>query len=126
MENLSNELAEALRREKFAYLTTVGRKTGKPHTVELWFAYADGSIFLSHEGEETDWMKNVTVTRHVRVRIGRLSLEADATVLEAGKAEDAGRQALYEKYYGRAPKATIDDWFELSTVIKLDSIKYSA
>ena len=33
--------------EKYIYLTTKGRKTGNPHTIELWFAIADERIYLS-------------------------------------------------------------------------------
>ena len=125
MDNLPIEIREILRDEKFAYLTTVGRKTGNPHTVELWFAFADGKIFLSHEGSYTDWMKNIKKTRRVRARIGRLNLEADASILVGSKLEELGKTSLYEKYYGPAPKSTIDDWFELSTVIELTPIKYT-
>ena len=125
MGNLPIETSEILRGEKFAYLTTVGRKTGNPHTVELWFAFADGKIFLSHEGSYTDWMKNIKKTRRVRARIGRLNLEADASVLVGSKLEELGKTSLYEKYYGPAPKSTIDDWFELSTVIELTPVKYT-
>ena len=35
LENLPPEITRVLRDEKLAYLTTVGRRTGKPHTVEL-------------------------------------------------------------------------------------------
>ena len=125
MGNLPIEIREILRGEKFVYLTTVGRKTGNPHTVELWFAFADGKIFLSHEGSYTDWMKNIKKTRRVRARIGRLNLEADASVLVGSKLEELGKTSLYEKYYGPAPKSTIDDWFELSTVIELTPVKYT-
>jgi len=123
--NLPIETSEILRGEKFAYLTTVGRKTGNPHTVELWFAFADGKIFLSHEGSYTDWMKNIKKTRRVRARIGRLNLEADASILVGSKLEELGKTSLYEKYYGPAPKSTIDNWFELSTVIELTPVKYT-
>ena len=125
MGNLPIEISEILRGEKFAYLTTVGRKTGNPHTVELWFAFADGKIFLSHEGSYTDWMKNIKKTRRVRARIGRLNLEADASILVGSKLEELGKTSLYEKYYGPAPKSTIDNWFELSTVIELTPVKYT-
>ena len=47
--------------QKYIYLTTRGRRTGNPHTVELWFAIAEGRIYLSHEGPYTDWMKNILV-----------------------------------------------------------------
>ena len=126
MAELPLETAEILRKEKFAYLTTIGRKTGKAHTVELWFAFAKGKIFLSHEGSFTDWMKNMVHRRMVRLRIGKLSLEADGKILKGGESRELGKNSLYEKYYGPAPKATIDDWFELSTVIELTPVKYSA
>src|SRR5712664_3220488 len=48
-----------LSREKFIYISTTGRITGKTHTVELWFAWSNGKVYLSHEGEQTDWMKNI-------------------------------------------------------------------
>jgi deazaflavin-dependent oxidoreductase (nitroreductase family) len=110
---------EPLKKEQFAYLTTIGRKSGKPHTVELWFALADGKIYLSHEGATTDWMRNIASNSRVGVKVGAAKLEAEATVLERGIAIKAGLRALYEKYYGLAAEATIDDWFELSKIIEL-------
>ena len=126
MEKLPQEVTSILSGEKFVYLTTLGRKTGRPHTVELWFAFAGSKIFLSHEGKYTDWMKNIIHGRRVRARVGRLNLEADAIVLKEAKLQELGKKSLYEKYYGPAPKATIDDWFELSTIIELTPIKYSS
>jgi len=126
LQNPPDEIMQLLRSEKLAYVTTVGRKTGRPHTVEVWFAFAGGRIFLSHEGRHTDWMRNIVQTNRVRVRIGRLDLAAVARILSEGDSKELGETALYEKYYGPAPKMTIDDWFELSTVIELSPLKYSA
>ena len=120
------ENLDTLQKEKLAHLTTVGRKTGKPHRVELWFSLGAGKIFLSHEGDYTDWMRNITKNRRVRIQIGRLDLEADATILKEGVSKELGKTSLYEKYYGPAPKATIEDWFELSTIIELNPVKYSS
>jgi len=117
---------ETLRKEKLANLTTVGRKTGKPHRVELWFATGGGKIFLSHEGDYTDWMRNIRENGRVRIQIGRVDLEAEATILKEGLSKELGKTSLYEKYYGPAPKATVDDWFELSTIIELNPVKYGA
>jgi deazaflavin-dependent oxidoreductase (nitroreductase family) len=115
-----------VRKEKFAYLTTTGRKTGKSHSVQVWFSMDAGKIFLSHEGDYTDWMRNIIRNNRVRIRIGRLNLEADATILKDGEMNEVGKRSLYEKYYGPAPKATIDDWFELSRIVQLTPIKYSS
>jgi hypothetical protein len=121
---LQREILEALRKEKLAHLTTVGRKTGRAHRVELWFSLADGRIFLSHEGDYTDWMRNIAKTRRVHIQIGTLDVEADATILKEGTPNELGKVSLYEKYYGPAPKATVDDWFELSTIIELNPVNY--
>lgn len=114
---------ELLKKEQFAYLTTTGRKSGRSHTVELWFALADGKIYLSHEGAATDWMRNISSNGRVSVKVGGVSLEAEAVILNGGIAIKAGQKSLYEKYYGQAPEATIDDWFELSKIVELTPIK---
>ena len=109
---------ERVKDERFIYLTTKGRKTGRPHTVELWFALAEGRVYLSHEGERTDWMKNSTKESAVSIRIDGVASAANVRVAE-GSARELGKKALYEKYYGGASKEVIDDWFDLSTVLEL-------
>ena len=126
MTDRTADAFESADREKFAYLTTIGRKSGSPHVVELWFSIASGRIFLSHEGEYTDWMRNIERDGHVGIRIGGLDVEADAKIAKYGESRELGKKSLYEKYYGPAPKVTIDDWFELSTIIELTPSKYAS
>jgi len=110
---------EAIKNEKFVHLTTIGRKSGKAHTVELWFALEDGMVYLSHEGSLTDWMRNIEERGRVEARIGKLKFEADARIVGSGEPREKGKHALYEKYYGPATKAVIDDWFSLSKVVQM-------
>ena len=111
---------EDIKDEKFIYLTTTGRTSGKPHTVELWFAFSKGKVYLSHEGDHTDWMKNVAKHSSVGMRIDGLESRGDAQVTaEKESGREIGKKALYEKYYGPASQDVIDDWFELSTVIEV-------
>jgi deazaflavin-dependent oxidoreductase (nitroreductase family) len=118
-ETLESNKLEPIKNEKLIYLTTFGRKSGKAHTVELWFASHNGRIFLSHEGNFTDWMKNLKSNNRVMVRIGSLKFDANATIASDGEPREIGKRALYEKYYGSASKEKVDDWFELSTVVEL-------
>ena len=84
MPDSSAELG-GLSREKFIYLSTTGRITGKTHTVELWFAWRKGKVYLSHEGEQTDWMKNIQKNPDV---IPQAITEYEkATSLDPGNAE---------------------------------------
>lgn len=105
--------------EKHIYLTTIGRRTGRPHTVELWFAVAQGNLYLSHEGKYTDWMKNILNNNHLTFTIKSLNGEGMARIVSSGDAFETGKSALYRKYYGKACKDVIDDWFSESTVIEI-------
>ena len=105
--------------EKYIYLTTTGRSTGRPHTVELWFAVAQGNLYLSHEGTYTDWMKNILNNNRVTFTIKDLTGEGTARIVDGGDTFETGKYALYLKYYGEAPKKVIDDWFSESTVIEI-------
>lgn len=117
------DLSKAIRGgvgEKYIYLTTVGRNTNRPHTVELWFAVAGENIYLSHEGADTDWMKNILADDHVEFRIRDHLLRGRAKILENGESFEIGKNSLYLKYYGEATKNTIDDWFSESKVIEIN------
>jgi deazaflavin-dependent oxidoreductase (nitroreductase family) len=108
--------------EKYVYLTTRGRKTGNPHTVELWFANAGEKIYLSQEGAYTDWMKNILKDNRVEFRIGKVQFRGNARIAESGEIFELGKHALYLKYYGKADEDTIDDWFSESTIIEISMV----
>ena len=107
--------------EKYIYLTTRGRNTGNPHTVELWFAIAGKKIYLSHEGAYTDWMKNILEDGRVEFKIGKIQFKGNARIAEGGEIFELGKHALYLKYYGKADEDTINDWFSESTIIEISS-----
>jgi deazaflavin-dependent oxidoreductase (nitroreductase family) len=112
-----------VRFRRILHLTTKGRKTGRPHTVELWFAVGDGSkLYLSHEGGETDWMKNLKQNDQVSFEIGGENFTGKGRyiVKDADEAWNC-KVALYEKYYGKASKEVIDDWFSLSTLVAVET-----
>jgi deazaflavin-dependent oxidoreductase (nitroreductase family) len=107
--------------QKFIHVTTTGRKSRMPRTVELWFAVRNGRVYLSHEGSETDWVKNIRHSDRVSFEIGGKSFTGRARILENGSEEAWGAEvALYEKYYGKASKEIIEDWFSLSKLIAVE------
>jgi deazaflavin-dependent oxidoreductase (nitroreductase family) len=95
--------------EAFCYLTTTGRRTGRPHTIEIWYAVAPSgtTLYLLAGGRQrADWVRNLVADPEVAVRMGRQGEERPATgrVVDAGSAEDAmARRLMLEKY--QAPGA---------------------
>jgi deazaflavin-dependent oxidoreductase (nitroreductase family) len=88
---------------QFCYLTTTGRVSGRPHTVEIWFARRDATLYLlSGGGDRADWVRNLRRRPEVVVQVGRLDareLPGRARVLDPGTREDElARDLLVEKY----------------------------
>jgi deazaflavin-dependent oxidoreductase (nitroreductase family) len=45
---------------EYLYLTTIGRKTGNPHEIEIWYVAHEGRYYLVSEGRErSNWVQNI-------------------------------------------------------------------
>jgi deazaflavin-dependent oxidoreductase (nitroreductase family) len=65
------------------YLTTIGRNTGLPREIEIWFVvYRDRFYLFAETGEVAEWVKNVRRNPEVSVRIGERKIGATARVLD--------------------------------------------
>src|SRR4051812_7903760 len=112
---------ERLAGEDFAYLTTTGRKTGKPHRIEIWFAIEDGRVFmLSGGGDRADWVKNIREHRKVRIQIGSRSTSARARIARAGAEDQHARELLDGKYMGWKTGKKLSSWARGSTPVVVD------
>jgi deazaflavin-dependent oxidoreductase (nitroreductase family) len=89
----------ALANEDFCYLTTTGRVTGKPHTIEIWFALDGLTLYMLSGGRDgSDWVKNLQRTPEVTVRIAGENFDGHARVVEDASEDELARRLLVEKY----------------------------
>ncbi len=52
------------------YLTTVGRRSGRAHEVEIWFGVIGDTLYLiSGNGPAADWYRNALAASSVTVRV---------------------------------------------------------
>lgn len=69
----------SLDQHEFLYLTTSGRRSGKPHTIEIWFCERGPSLYiLCGEGEESDTVRNLRADASVVVKVGDEAWRATA------------------------------------------------
>ena len=84
------------------YVTTIGRRSRKPHTIEIWFALNEGRVYLlSGGGERSDWVKNLTEHPTVGIRIGDRDMIAAAAPVTDPEEDKLARRLLVEKYQPR-------------------------
>ena len=112
---------ERLAAEDFAYLTTIGRKTGKPHRIEIWFAIHDGVMYmLSGGGDRADWVQNIRRNAAVRVQVGSRSAPARARVARAGAEDQRARELLDGKYMGWKRGKKLSSWARGATPVVIE------
>jgi len=89
--------------EEFCYLTTTGRRTGQPHTIEIWFAVDRGVVYMMAGGRDTsDWVRNLIAQPEVRLQIGDHDWNARARVVDGGTEEDTRVRPLLRDKYANA------------------------
>jgi len=104
--------------ESYCYLTTAGRVTGNPHTIEIWFALVDNTLYLLAGGHRSDWVLNLRRQPNVSVRLRDTTYDATARLV-TDPAEDAlARRLLLAKYatYG----GDLTGWGRTALPVALD------
>ena len=105
---------------EYAYLTTTGRHTGRPHRIEIWFALVDAVVyFLSGGGDRSDWVRNLLVSPEVVVEIGDERRSRRARVVTDPDEDAVARGAVVGKYTPRY-HGDLDEWGRTSLVVAVD------
>ena len=87
---------------EFLYLTTIGRRSGQPREIEIWFTHHEGRYYLIAEhGDQANWVQNLRTNPQVQIRIAGSTMKAEARVMDATVERTLWRriQALSEKKY---------------------------
>ena len=64
------------------YLETIGRVSGRPHEIEIWFAADGDTIWMLSGGmDRSDWVRNLQHNPAVRVRIAGEWLTGRAAIV---------------------------------------------
>ncbi|MEX0749789.1 MAG: nitroreductase/quinone reductase family protein, partial [Dehalococcoidia bacterium] len=67
--------------QDYCYVTTTGRVTGNPHTIEIWFAMNDSTIYILAGGRyRSDCVRNAKKAPRVGVRIAGHTFEGGARI----------------------------------------------
>ncbi|MFN8038203.1 MAG: nitroreductase/quinone reductase family protein [Acidimicrobiales bacterium] len=113
--------------DDFCYLTTTGRRSGRPHEIEIWFAADDERpctlYLLAGAGRSSDWVRNLEADAACTVRVGRREAEpqpAHGRVIGPGDAEDAAaRRLVFAKYQPRTG-GDLTSWRETALPVAID------
>jgi deazaflavin-dependent oxidoreductase (nitroreductase family) len=111
---------QKLTEEDFCYLTTIGRISGRPHTIEIWFALFGQTLYMLSGGrDKSDWVKNALQNPTVQMKINSSIFNGTARLVN-GTAEDTlARKIVFEKYVSRTSDDLVE-WSRTSLPIAVD------
>jgi len=80
-------------------ITTIGRRSGKPHTKPIWFVYEQGHFYLQSGKEgKTDWYQNLQKNPQVTLKIDTLTLNGTAKFITDPKETERIHGLFRSKY----------------------------
>jgi len=102
-------------------LQTRGRVSGRPRTIEIWFAVDGTRIYLLAGGRDrAHWVRNVRADPSVRVRLGGRTLEGRARAVEGERADPLARRLLAAKYQGWREGEPLSGWAAGSLPVEIE------
>jgi deazaflavin-dependent oxidoreductase (nitroreductase family) len=106
--------------EDYCYLTTTGRTSGRPHTIEIWFCITDRTLYLlAGGGDRADWVRNLRRTPAVTVKIKEMVFTGTARVIDDKNEDRHARAQLVTKYQSR-DQDDLTDWGRRALPVAID------
>jgi deazaflavin-dependent oxidoreductase (nitroreductase family) len=110
---------EDLDREEFCYVTTVGRRTGKPHTIEIWFAARNDTLYiLAGGGQNADWVQNIETDPSAVVKIGDHAYRGTGRIVSEKDEAARARTLIPTKYAHR--EDGLEEWALIALPVAID------
>jgi deazaflavin-dependent oxidoreductase (nitroreductase family) len=119
--NEANDVLLSLVGEEYCYLTTIGRVSGRPHEIEIWFGLQNNTLYLlSGGGNQSDWVKNLLKNPSVTVRIAQHTFAGTARLVSEGREEMEARRMLADKYGEREADGSLSEWAKTALPVEID------
>ncbi len=123
---MDQHISEALQRGGVVDITTIGRTTGLPRRIEIFFHHFDGEYFITGRPgrRRRDWLANMVANPDFTLHLKRgVKADLPATAVEISDPEERARilfRILTESWDSTPEQATADlpAWVEGSPLIQ--------
>ena len=119
---MNEAIAQALEKDRLIDITTTGRKSGRPHRVEIGFHVLDDGLFIAGIPGRRDWLANLAAnpqfTFHLKESV-QMDIPATATLITV----ESKRREVFAKLAEQRPGGRpmdVDAWVEDSPLIQVE------
>ena len=117
---MNENVKSALERDRTIDITTTGRRSGRPHRLEIWFHNLDGRIFITGLPGRRDWYANIVANSDFTFHL-KQSAQADLPAHARPIVEAGERRAVLERILERLGREDeLDRWLADAPLVEVD------
>lgn len=115
----SEAIHRALARDRTIDITTVGRRSGKPRRIEIWFHAIGGRVYISGLPGRRDWYANLLAQPEFVFHF-KHSTHLDVPALARPVTDPAERREVLRAILERIGRVDdLEDWIDHSPIIEV-------
>ncbi|MCJ2520411.1 MAG: nitroreductase/quinone reductase family protein [Candidatus Thermoplasmatota archaeon] len=116
---MDERVVQALERDRTVDITTVGRRTGLPRRIEIWFHNLDGKIYITGTPGPRSWYANLVVNPEFTFHI-KGSVQADLPARAVPVIDKARRRDILSRILPRlGGQDELEPWVEGSPLVEV-------
>jgi deazaflavin-dependent oxidoreductase (nitroreductase family) len=118
---MENKIRNALKTDRVIDITTIGRKTGKPRRLEIWFHNLDGELFLTGSpGRKRDWLANLIANPDFTFHL-KQSLHADIPARATPIFDEPSRREIFTRLLDKMGGGRdLEAWVKDSPLVRFE------
>jgi deazaflavin-dependent oxidoreductase (nitroreductase family) len=124
---MDDRIRRALESDRTIDITTVGRRSGEPRRIEIWFYRYDGRIFLSGSPGTRDWYANLVANPDFTFHL-KGSVQADLPARARPITDEPERREVIAGILGELGRGygSLDQWVAGSPLAEVEFVETSA
>lgn len=119
LTQMNEQIVQAINNDLTIDITTIGRKTGQPRRIEIWFHNLSGRLYITGTPGSRDWLANLQTNPSFTFHL-KESVQADLPARAVPVVdEDERRQVLSEILQKLGRNDDVERWVAESPLVEV-------
>jgi deazaflavin-dependent oxidoreductase (nitroreductase family) len=116
---MDDRIRQALAQDRTIDITTVGRQSGQPRRLEIWFHNLDGDVYITGTPGRRDWYANMLAQPAFTFHL-KGSVVADLPARATPITDPAERRAIFTRILAKlGHPRDLEAWLERSPLVRV-------
>ena len=116
-------IQRALETERTIDITTIGRTSGRPYRIEIWFHNLEGRLYLTGTPGTRDWYANLLAHPEFTFHL-KGAVQADLPARGTAVVEPSQRRVILSRLLDRLGRAEqVDAWVRESPLVEVQILE---